>query len=123
MRTGALVLAVCGALTAAAAEVRLQPLEPRVVMPDGSPFQSWRDETRYSRTYHVNGNHPKASDQNPGTESLPFKTIDRAARVVKAGERVLIHAGVYRELVRPRSGGEGPDRMIASDLLTWVKSS
>jgi alpha-L-arabinofuranosidase len=113
MRWIAFVPALCGALTAAAAEVRLQPLEPRVVMPDGSAFQSWGDETRYSRTYQVNGNHPRASDQNPGTKALPFKTINHAAQVVKAGERVLIHAGVYRELVRPRSGGEGPDRMIA----------
>jgi hypothetical protein len=32
---------------------------------------------------------------------------------VKPGERVWIHAGIYRELVRPRLSGEGQDRMIA----------
>ncbi len=86
---------------------------PSSLLPDGTPFPSWSDQTRYSRTYHASQNHPRASDDNPGTEALPFRTISRAALLLKPGERVLIHAGVYRELVRPRSGGEAPDRMIA----------
>jgi len=104
---------VCGALVLARAQVNYRPLAPQVIMPDGTPFLSWSDQTHYTCTYHVNQNHPRASDDNPGTEERPFRTISRAAQVVKAGERVSIHAGVYRELVRPRFSGEGPDRMIA----------
>lgn len=96
-----------------AAEVKYTPLEPPVTMPDGAPFLSWSDNTRYARTYHVDQSHPRASDENPGTEAMPFKTVNRAAQLVKAGERVWIHSGVYREMVEPRFSGEGPDRMIA----------
>ncbi len=84
-----------------------------VVMPDGATFKVWADATDYSRTYHVNRNHPRASDDNPGTDGLPFRTINRAAQVVRPGERVWIHAGVYREMVQPRYPGEAPDRMVA----------
>ncbi len=96
-----------------AAEVKYMPLDPPVRMPDGSQFLTWSDATRYARTYHVDQSHPRASDENPGTERLPFKTVNRAAQVVKAGERVWIHSGVYREMVEPRFSGEGSERMIA----------
>jgi alpha-L-arabinofuranosidase len=86
---------------------------PQTLLPDGKPYLSWSDITHYTRTYHVNQNHPGASDNNDGTEEHPFMTINRAAQIVKAGERVCIHGGTYRELVRPRFSGEGPDRMIA----------
>ena len=114
MRIPALILAVCGPiLCAAAAQVNYRSLVPQVTMPDGSPFLAWVDETRYTKTYHVNQNHPRASDENPGTEDLPFRTVNRAAQVVKPGERVWIHGGTYREMVQPRLSGEGPDRMIS----------
>lgn len=97
----------------AAAEIHYSPVVPQAIMPDGKPFLSWADQTRYTHTYHVNCNHAQASDENPGTEASPFRTINHAAEIVKPGERVVIHAGVYRELVRPLRSGEGPDRMIA----------
>ncbi len=95
-----------------AEQVTYTPMEPEVVMPDGSLFMSWSDETQYGRTYHVDQNNPRASDENPGTEELPFRTINRAAQVVKPGECVWIYSGVYREMVQPRLSGEGPNRMI-----------
>lgn len=106
-------LSIFIALAVCAADVKYKPLEPNVAMPDGSPFASWTEETRYTKTYHVDQNHPQASDENPGTEQLPFRTVNKAAQVVRAGERVWIHSGVYREMVEPRYSGEGPDRMIA----------
>lgn len=107
------LLCFTAALFAASAELKYVPLSPEVLMPDGSTFQTWSDVTRYSKTYHVNRNHPRASDENPGTEGLPFRTINRAAQVVRPGESVRVHAGVYREMVQPRYSGEGADRMIA----------
>lgn len=83
------------------------------VLPDGSEFPFWDDETRYAKTYHVACGHPRASDANPGTEDRPFATISAAAAVLNPGERVLVHGGTYRECVRPARGGDGPDRMIA----------
>lgn len=83
------------------------------LLPDGTPFPFWQDETSYTTAYHVNNRHAKASDENPGTEELPWKTINHAAQVLQAGQKVIIHGGVYRERVDPASGGESPARMIA----------
>lgn len=61
------------------------------------------------RVYHVaKGGH----DQNPGTKSDPFLTIQRAADLAQAGDRVVVHGGVYREWVRPRNGGWNEDSRI-----------
>ena len=87
--------------------------EPTVFMPDGTPFAFWDDTTDYWRVYHVSAGHPSASDGGPGTEERPFATISRAAQILEPREKALVHAGVYRECVRPARGGEGPDRMIA----------
>jgi alpha-N-arabinofuranosidase len=106
----AALIAVFGAH---AAQVNYVLTTPEVLMPDGTVFRIWSDATNYSKTYHVNQGHPRASDENPGTEDLPFRTINRAAQVAGPGERVWIHAGVYREMVEPRRPGEAADRMIA----------
>jgi hypothetical protein len=88
-----------------------------VTLPDGTSFPFWGDETRYTKTYHVACGHAQASDENPGTDDRPFKTISRAAEVLEPGEKVIVHEGVYRECVRPARGGEGPDRMIAYEAV------
>jgi hypothetical protein len=108
-----LLLLAAALLAAAAAPVEYAPLDPPVSLPDGSTFMTWSDRTRYTATLHVAAGHPRASDDNPGTEDRPLRTINRAAQLVKPGERVLIHSGVYREMVQPAAGGEGPGRMIA----------
>ncbi|MCI0660951.1 MAG: DUF1565 domain-containing protein, partial [Acidobacteria bacterium] len=38
---------------------------------------------------------PNGSDSNPGTEALPFKTIQRAADKVDPGDTVIVEDGVY----------------------------
>jgi hypothetical protein len=99
--------------TARAADApALVRLDPPVLLPDGTEFTTWERPVTFAKTYHVKSAHPKASDENPGTESEPFKTIDRAAQVLQPGERVLVGEGAYREWVRPRRGGLGPDVMI-----------
>ena len=88
-------------------------LTPSVVLPDGREFMSWEAQLEFSKTYHVDGSSPAASDDNPGTEGAPFRTINRAAQALQPGERVVVKAGVYRECVRPARGGDGPDKMIS----------
>jgi hypothetical protein len=48
---------------------------------------------------------PNASDQNPGTATAPFATIQKAASVVVAGNVVRIRSGTYRETVEPLQSG------------------
>lgn len=38
---------------------------------------------------------PNGSDSNPGTESQPFRTIQRAANVVNPGDTVIVEDGIY----------------------------
>ena len=49
--------------------------------------------------YHVAKNHPKASDENPGTRQLPLKTISAASAKARDFDEILIDEGVYREQV------------------------
>ena len=86
--------------------------EETVLLPDGTAFAFWDDRTEYTRVYHVARSHPRADDGNDGTAERPFATISRAAQVLQPGQKVLVHAGVYRECVRPARGGAGPEAMI-----------
>jgi hypothetical protein len=45
--------------------------------------------------YFVDTNNPVASDSNPGTEQLPFKTIVHAATIAQVGDNVYVKAGTY----------------------------
>jgi len=91
------------------------------LLPDGSTLKVWDDETIYDKEYHVSQNHPNASDKNPGTFESPFKTIDKAAQVLKPGEKVLIHSGIYREQVQPARGGASSEEMIAYEAAPGAK--
>lgn len=82
-------------------------------LPSGRRFARWEPSLKFSRTFFVDGNAANASDRNPGTEARPFKTIQRAAAVLRPGQRVVVAAGVYRECVRPRRGGTSRSRMIS----------
>ncbi len=82
------------------------------LLPDGGRLAVWDDRTVYTRTYHVAQTHPCADDANPGSTELPWRSIARAAAALEPGERVVIHAGTYRECVVPARGGSGPEAMI-----------
>lgn len=86
-------------------------------LPNGKKFTSWETETSYHYQLHVSVDHPNASDDNDGSISHPFLTINAAAVKAKPGTRVLIHGGEYRECVRPAQGGDGPDRMISYEAF------
>ena len=49
---------------------------------------------------------PGGSDTNPGSKTAPFKTIQKAATLMQAGDRCLIRAGTYRETVVPSNSGK-----------------
>ena len=55
--------------------------------------------------YVVDQKHRSANDAGPGTLKQPFKTIGAAAGRVKAGDKILIHAGIYREGVELKTPG------------------
>jgi hypothetical protein len=90
-----------------------QPAEAKVSFPATAPAPQQALGSMKGTTYVVNQHHAGADDQNPGTEDRPFKTIAQAAKVVKAGDTVLIRGGVYREkvVIDARTGGT-PDRPI-----------
>lgn len=57
----------------------------------------------------------RGKDTNPGTLQNPFRTIQKAADMMHAGDTCYVREGTYRETVRPRnSGSEGkPIRFVA----------
>jgi hypothetical protein len=63
----------------------------------------------YGREYHVS---VKGNDDNRGTETAPFRTINRAAQAAYAGDVITVHAGTYREWVNPPRGGTGEEERI-----------
>ena len=62
--------------------------------------------------YHVS---PMGDDAASGTAAAPYRTVSRAARVLKPGDTCLIHTGVYRETVTLTTSGEpnNPIRLAA----------
>ncbi len=80
---------------------------------DWDSYSAWENVTEYTKTYVVDQRHSNASDSNDGSKANPFKTIDKAASVVKPGERVLVYSGIYRETIHPLQGGTSPDKMIS----------
>jgi hypothetical protein len=62
-----------------------------------------------AKEYHVS---VKGSNKNNGSAATPFKTINYAARLVKAGDIITVHTGIYREWVNPQNGGESDSKRI-----------
>jgi hypothetical protein len=60
-------------------------------------------------TLHVATN---GADTGNGSASRPLRTINRAAELARPGDTVIVHAGEYREWVRPRRGGLSGARRI-----------
>jgi hypothetical protein len=52
------------------------------------------------------------SDSASGGQADPFLTISKAASVAQSGDTVMVHAGTYREWVKPPRGGTGESSRI-----------
>ncbi len=66
-------------------------------------------------------------DSAPGNEAQPLLTINSAATLAQPGDTVIIHAGTYREWVKPIRGGADDTRRItyraASGEAVYIKGS
>ncbi|MCH5337990.1 MAG: right-handed parallel beta-helix repeat-containing protein [Acetatifactor sp.] len=47
-----------------------------------------------------------------GSKEMPFKHINTAAQIAKAGDEVVVAPGTYREYVDPKNGGTGDARIV-----------
>jgi parallel beta-helix repeat protein len=52
------------------------------------------------------------SDAAAGDRSKPYRTISKAASIAQPGDTVTVHAGTYREWIKPPRGGSGEDQRI-----------
>jgi hypothetical protein len=66
--------------------------------------------------YYVDRNNPAASDGNPGTEALPWLTIQKAANTVSPGDTVYVKTGVYDERVLISRDGTPASKIIFKAL-------
>ncbi len=61
--------------------------------------------TDQGRTFHVA---PGGDDTASGVEDDPWRTLHRAGEMARAGDRIVVHSGVYPETIQPlRSGAPG----------------
>lgn len=51
-------------------------------------------------------------DSGSGDQTSPYLTISKAATVARPGDTVTVHAGTYREWVKPVRGGTGEEKRI-----------
>jgi len=52
------------------------------------------------------------SDSGSGDQTSPYSTVNKAASVALPGDTVTVHAGTYREWVKPVRGGTGEEKRI-----------
>jgi parallel beta-helix repeat protein len=64
---------------------------------------------RAGAIYYVS---PSGSDSDPGTESQPWRTIQKAAKTLGAGDTVYIKAGRYEERVEPQNSGSADNEIM-----------
>ncbi|MCP4422988.1 MAG: hypothetical protein GY803_00705, partial [Chloroflexi bacterium] len=69
------------------------------------PTHAHDNQSTTNGVYYVNQNHPSANDANPGSEALPWLTIQHAADTLQAGDTVYVRAGTYNEMVEPANSG------------------
>ena len=71
----------------------------------------------YANTYCVA---PTGNDTNPGTETQPWATIQKAANTVVAGDTVFVKAGTYNERVIVQHSGTNDNYIVFSGFNNEV---
>ena len=74
----------------------------RFVIPVSLLFAALVSVPAHGATYYVA---TSGSDANPGTEARPWRTIQKAAVTLIAGDTVYVKAGTYNEKVIPQNSG------------------
>ncbi|MFC1652690.1 right-handed parallel beta-helix repeat-containing protein [Planctomycetota bacterium] len=81
-------------------------------------------EVIFASEIHVS---KRGSDSASGSRAQPYLTINKAASVVQPGDIVTVHAGTYREWVKPIHGGTDDSKRItfraALDEKVFIKGS
>jgi Protein of unknown function (DUF1565) len=76
----------------------------------------------HAADYYVDQASAAANDQNPGTQSAPWKTIAKANQALSPGDTVYIKAGNYNTYVSPARSGTSNARItyrnFESDVVT-----
>jgi hypothetical protein len=70
-------------------------------------------------TFYVS---PTGSDENPGTESLPWRTVQKAVDTLHAGQRAYVEHGVYEENVVYDPTANHGEYGTAEDPITITNS-
>jgi hypothetical protein len=70
-------------------------------------------------TFYVS---PTGSDENPGTESLPWRTVQKAVDTLQAGQRAYVEQGVYEENVVYDPPANRGEYGTADDPITITNS-
>lgn len=86
------------------------------ILPDGRRFSFWEQKQIYNHELHVDiktGNDLTGD----GSISAPFATINAAASITGPNTKVRIHAGTYRECVRPAFGGLDAQNMVCYEAF------
>src|SRR3982750_3033686 len=56
-------------------------------LPDGTEFVRWEQPLTFSKTYYVDNGSANADDNGPGDRARPFRTMNKAAPALPAGDR------------------------------------
>jgi len=91
--------------------IHLLPIIALIAVVVISMFGVVNSSSASGNTYYVS---TTGNDSNPGTEALPWRTIQKAANMVAAGDTVYVRGGTYNEVVIVSTSGN------AGNYITFI---
>ncbi|MFL6709740.1 MAG: right-handed parallel beta-helix repeat-containing protein [Massilia sp.] len=89
---------------------------PNLPVPASAPEKQGSGEPQTARDLYVSTN---GIDSNPGTELMPFRTLDRAAKAAKPGATVHVAPGLYIGNVHTKEAGTSSARIRYVSAIRW----